>query len=138
MFEQILTALDGSEHDVKTLAAAKDLARLSGGQVRVFHVWGGHSIDRTGFGPNDQHDHASRLVDAAVADLVAAGLQATGTVRSSPSGLVATEILKEAEESGASVIVMGSRGRGDLKGLLMGSTAHKVLQRGRLPVLVIR
>jgi len=51
---------------------------------------------------------------------------------------VATEILEEAEESRASVIVMGSRGRGDLKGLLMGSTTHKVLQRGRLPVVVIR
>jgi nucleotide-binding universal stress UspA family protein len=137
MFEHILTALDGSQHDSKTLAAAKELARLSGGQVRVLHVWGGHS-DRVGFGPDEAHDHASKLVNTAVADLVAAGLKATGTVRASPSGLVATEILEEAEESRASVIVMGSRGRGGLKGLLMGSTAHKVLQRGRLPVVVIR
>ena len=48
------------------------------------------------------------------------------------------EILAEAEESGASVIVMGSRGVSDLTGLLVGSTAHKVLHLGRLPVLVIR
>lgn len=94
--------------------------------------------DRVGFGPDEAHDHGSKLVNTAVADLVAAGLKATGTVRDSPSGLVATEILEEAEESRASVIVMGSRGRGDLKGLLMGSTTHKVLQRGRLPVVVIR
>jgi len=138
MFEHILTALDGSEQDRKTLAAAKDVAMLSGGQVRVLHVRGGHFMDQTGFGPDEEHDHASRLVDTAVLDLVAAGLEATGMVRASPSGLVATEILEEAEESHASVIVMGSRGRGDLKGLLMGSTTHRVLQRGRLPVLVIR
>jgi len=138
MFEHILTALDGSQHDSKTLAAAEELARLSGGQVRVLHVWGGHLSDRVGFGPDEAHDHGSKLVNTAVADLVAAGLKATGTVRDSPSGLVATEILEEAEESRASVIVMGSRGRGDLKGLLMGSTTHKVLQRGRLPVVVIR
>ena len=138
MFEHILTALDGSQHDSKTLAAAKELARLSGGQVRVLHVWTGHLSDRVGFGPDEAHDHASKLVNTAVADLVAAGLKATGTVRASPLGLVATEILEEAEESRASVIVMGSRGRGDLKGLLMGSTTHKVLQRGRLPVVVIR
>jgi nucleotide-binding universal stress UspA family protein len=138
MFEHILTALDGSQHDRKTLAAAKELARLSGGRVRILHVCGGHLIHRVGFGPDEDHDPASRLVNTAVADLVAAGLEATGTVRASPSGLVATEILEEAEESRASAIVMGSRGRGDLKGLLMGSTAHKVLQRGRLPVLVIR
>ena len=138
MFEHILTALDGSQHDSKTLAAAKELARLSGGQVRVLHVWTDHLSDRVGFGPDEAHDHASKLVNTAVADLVAAGLKATGTVRASPLGLVATEILEEAEESRASVIVMGSRGRGDLKGLLMGSTTHKVLQRGRLPVVVIR
>ena len=137
MLEHILTALDGSQQDSKTLAAAKELAMLSGGQVRVLHVWG-HLSDRVGLGPHEAHDHASKLVNTAVADLVAAGLKATGTVRASPSGLVATEILEEAEEFRASLIVMGSRGRGDLKGLLMGSTTHKVLQRGRLPVVVIR
>jgi len=88
--------------------------------------------------PGEEHDHAVALVDQAVADLSAAGVNATGTVRASLSGLVVAEILEEAEEFGASVIVMGSRGVSDLAGLLVGSTAHKVIHLGRLPVLVVR
>ncbi len=88
--------------------------------------------------PGEEHDHAVALVDLAVADLGAAGVNATGTVRASLSGLVVAEILEEAEEFGASVIVMGSRGMSDLTGLLVGSTAHKVIHLGRLPVLVVR
>jgi len=138
MFEHILTALDGSPHDVKTLAATKELAQLSGGHVRVVHVREGHFIGRAGFVPSEEPDTASQVVDRAVAELVDAGVKATGTVRASLSGLVVAEILAEAEESGASVIVMGSRGVNDLTGLLVGSTAHKVLHLGRLPVLVTR
>ena len=78
MFEHILTAIDGSPHDTKTLAAAKELAKLSGGQVRVVHVREGHFIGRAGFVPSEEHDAASQLVDRAVADLVGSGVKATG------------------------------------------------------------
>jgi nucleotide-binding universal stress UspA family protein len=40
----------------------------------------------------------------------------------------ADQILRHAEKEGANLIVMGSRGLGDLKGLLMGSVSHKVSQ----------
>ena len=83
-------------------------------------------------------DEASHLLDRTVEDLVNAGVNATGTVRCSASAFVALEILEEAENCGASVIVMGCRGISDLTGLLVGSTAHKVLHLGRLPVLLIR
>jgi len=138
MFEHILTALDGSQHDTKTLAATKELAKLSGAQVRVLHVREGHFIGRAGIVPSEEHDHAAGIVHQAGAALGAVGVKATGTVRTSLSGLVVAEILEEAEESGASVIVMGSRGVSDLTGLLVGSTAHKVIHLGRLPVLVVR
>jgi len=69
MFEHILSALDGSQHDTKTLAATKELAKLSGAQVRVLHVREGHFIGRAGIVPSEEHDHAARIVDQAVADL---------------------------------------------------------------------
>lgn len=40
----------------------------------------------------------------------------------------AQQILRHAEKEGANLIVMGSRGLSDLKGLLMGSVSHKVSQ----------
>jgi len=36
------------------------------------------------------------------------------------------------------VVVLGARGLTDLEGLVMGSTTHKVLHLGTLPVLVVR
>src|SRR5215813_13033663 len=47
-------------------------------------------------------------------------------------------IVSDAQEHGADVIVMGSRGRGDLAGLVLGSTAHKVMHLADRPVLVVR
>jgi nucleotide-binding universal stress UspA family protein len=138
MFEHILIAVDGSEHDKKTLSGAVELTGITAGPIRVLHVREGDFIGRAGFVPREDHDEASDVVERSVAELLKAGATATGTVRSSLPNLVAIEILAEAEECGATVIIMGSRGVSDLKGLLVGSTAHKVLHLGRLPVLVIR
>ena len=48
------------------------------------------------------------------------------------------EIVSEAKKRGADVIVMGSRGRGDLAGLVLGSTAHKVIHLADRQVMVVR
>ena len=48
------------------------------------------------------------------------------------------EIVTDAQEHGVDVIVMGSRGPGDLAGLLLGSTAHKVIHLADRPVLIVR
>jgi nucleotide-binding universal stress UspA family protein len=130
MFEHILIAVDGSEYDRKALGAAKDLAKLADASVRVVHVRQSDVLE--------EREEASHLLDGIVTDLVGAGVKATGIVRSSLTAFVALEILKEAEECGASVIVMGCRGVSDLTGLLVGSTAHKVLHLGELPVLLVR
>jgi nucleotide-binding universal stress UspA family protein len=56
------------------------------------------------------------------------------------AGLIATETVDEAQAKAedVNVIVMGSRGRGDLAGLVLGSTAHKVIHLADRPVLVVR
>jgi nucleotide-binding universal stress UspA family protein len=130
MFEHILMAADGSEYDRKALGATKELAKLAEAPVRFVHVRQSDVLE--------EREEASHLLEGVVADLVSAGVKATGTVRSSLTAFVALEILKEAEECGASVIVMGCRGVSDLTGLLVGSTAHKVLHLGELPVLLVR
>jgi nucleotide-binding universal stress UspA family protein len=59
-------------------------------------------------------------------------------VRNTLYGHAAREIVDDAKEHDASVIVMGSRGRSDLTGLVLGSTAHKVIHLTDRPVLVVR
>ncbi len=53
-------------------------------------------------------------------------------------GHAAESIAKLATEGRFELIVMGSRGHGDLANLILGSVATKVLARSATPVLLIR
>ncbi len=88
--------------------------------------------------PDETTDEANAAVAAAVDVLAQAGVKAHGEVRNTIFGYAAREIINDAGEVNADVIVMGSRGRGDLAGLLLGSTAHKVIHLSDRPVLVVR
>ena len=52
-------------------------------------------------------------------------------------GYTATEILREANEHDAEIIVIGSHGHSTLGELLIGSTAHKLTQLSKIPVLLV-
>jgi len=53
-------------------------------------------------------------------------------------GIPATRILEVAETKGASLIVMGSRGRTGLPHLLLGSKAERVVQMSPIPVTIVK
>ena len=139
MFENILVAVDGSE-ELTGRCWRRPRSWPSSRRRRSVSCTSGRAISSVG-----------RASCPARAD--EAGVQTPRSVHRRPRGrrgegdgggagslasLVAPEILAEAEESGASLIIMGSRGLSDLKGLLVGSTTHKVLHLGRLPVLIVR
>ena len=54
------------------------------------------------------------------------------------SGHIARSILEVAEEEGSDRIIMGSRGLGLLKGVLIGSVSQKVIEEAKIPVMVIK
>ncbi len=56
------------------------------------------------------------------------------------TGFAATAniILEEAENRNCDMIVMGTRGQGFLSGVVLGSTAKKVVKRSKIPVLVVK
>ena len=138
MYDKVLVAVDHSEVSERVLAAARDLALLSKGQVWVLHLREREVIPRMGLVPTEAESDAETEVTAAVDELTAAGVTAHGVIRDTIFGHAAREIIDDAREHQADVIVMGSRGRGDLAGLVLGSTAHKVLHLTDRPVLVVR
>jgi nucleotide-binding universal stress UspA family protein len=54
------------------------------------------------------------------------------------SGIPSEDILKAAEEEKATIIMMGSRGMGFIRGMLLGSTSEKVVREGKVPVFLCR
>jgi nucleotide-binding universal stress UspA family protein len=138
MYEKVLAAVDHSEVSERVLAAARDLAVLSKGEVRVLHLREREVVDRMGLVPMESGAEAETAVTSAVDSLTGAGVRAHGEVRDTVFGHAAREIIDDAKEHAADVIVMGSRGRGDLAGLVLGSTAHKVIHLADRPVLVVR
>ncbi len=83
-------------------------------------------------------DEAQESVDAAVAELTQAGIKAHGEVKNTLYGHAAREIVEDAKSLDVGAIIMGSRGRSDLVGLVLGSTAHKVIHMTDRPVLIVR
>ena len=70
----------------------------------------------------------SEARDAGARDVV------TAVVEGDP----ATRIIDEARDEGANLLVLGSRGLGQLGGLLMGSVSHKVAQLAPCSCLTVK
>jgi nucleotide-binding universal stress UspA family protein len=139
MYDKILVAFDDSPMAHRAVLAARDLATLSGGEVWVLHLREREIATKTGVVfTNETQDEADTAVAGAVKVLTDAGVKAHGEVRTTIFGYAARDIVADAAAHGADVIVMGTRGRGDLAGLVLGSTAHKVIHVSDRPVLIIR
>jgi nucleotide-binding universal stress UspA family protein len=142
MFERVLLAVDASDCSRRAVTTAAELAGKVGAEVIVLHVFEvapvplGVGVEPMVIMP-EAKDVAHELVAEAVAELRRAGVTARGEV-SDTRATTARQIVDGARSSGADLVVMGSRGPSDLGGLLLGSTAHKVIHLAECPVLVVR
>ena len=141
MFENVLLPVDLSHPESweKALPAAERLMDEDG----TLHVLGiapdfGSSMVASYFPPDyearmlgELHDHLT----AFVAERIDSRLKSAVHVG---HGHIAETILKMAGDIGASAIVMSSHPPDDLKTLLIGSNADKVVRHARIPVLVVR
>jgi nucleotide-binding universal stress UspA family protein len=86
--------------------------------------------------------HRVRSVSCTRADFCGPGsgrsTASHGVVKNTLYGHAAREIVEDAKAHDVGAIIMGSRGRSDLAGLVLGSTAHKVIHLTDRPVLVVR
>jgi len=135
----IMLPVDGSEHAARATAYALKLAGLMSARVlllychRPFPVKLGepyfqHAIDKI-------MAEANALMEPFRSSLAEKGVDFTDLIMEGPPGKRICDI---ARIESCELIIMGSRGRSDLKGLLLGSVAHRVLQQAPCPVLVVR
>jgi nucleotide-binding universal stress UspA family protein len=84
-----------------------------------------------------EYEVARELVDDVAKDLVRVGVRAKGEVRSCRPKVVARELLSSAARLEADLIVMGSRARGEVSGVLFGSVSHEVAMQAGCPVVIV-
>jgi nucleotide-binding universal stress UspA family protein len=133
---EIVLGFDGTEGARAALGEAKALAKELGAPLVIAFAY--HSSPLGGE-VKDLRDalveRGQRVTQEALSEAQAAGVDARAElVRDHPApGLAAL-----AEQLGARMIVVGSYGESPLRGALVGSTPHRLIQITSVPVLVVR
>ena len=138
---RILLATDGSEDAELAARTAADLAESTGSELHVVTV--GRAFPSAVYEvyieamSDELRQEAQRILDEEVRKIEeAAGIVARPHLRMGERRDEA--IVHLAEEIGAGLIVMGSRGLGGLRRALMGSVSDSVVRHAHCPVLVVR
>ncbi len=140
MLKHILLAHDGSDHSRKAAELAGTIARQQQPPAIVRVVCAVEPISADLGEPNfsrvagERRLAGERCVEEA-RRLIGEGIDVHTEVLFGPA---AEEIIDVAEVRQCDLIVMGSRGLGALRGLLLGSHTQKVISHAHCPVLVVR
>ena len=135
----ILLPVDGSEHANRATAYALKMAGLMSARVLLLYC---HRPFPIKLGEPYFQQAVDKIVVEANA-LLEPFRSTLAEKRADFADLImegppAEKICDVARIESCEMIIMGSRGRSDLKGLLLGSVAHRVLQQAPCPVLVVR
>lgn len=148
---KILLAVDGSDHSTAAVDEVVHRRLPAGSEVRIISV-----VDTSYYPPAfpgagvgnvallmeieaTAKTRARALVDAAAASIRAATEAPAGSVTADVlSGSAKREILQEAEEFGADLIVVGSHGHGHFERFRLGSVSHAVALHANCSVEIVR
>jgi nucleotide-binding universal stress UspA family protein len=152
---RILLATDGSREAELAGQTAADLAQKTGSELHMVHVFGIAPVgppvypSATEFEGAEQEEEAEaeqpqRISEQRAREVLDAEAKKVRSVGGTVAeehlveGRVAPEIVALAEEIGAGLIVLGSRGRGGIRRALMGSVSDSIVSHAHCPVLVVR
>lgn len=135
----IVVGIDGSPGSVRALEWSMDEARLRRVPVRVVNAWqfpGLYPYPSSDLITSEQFETESRdLVTHAVKEAMGGRDPDIEVINEPRMGLPATVLVHAAEN--ASLLVIGSRGRGGFAGLLLGSVSQQCVHHAPCPVVVI-
>jgi nucleotide-binding universal stress UspA family protein len=142
-FEKILTAIDFSESSDFAFEYALTLARQFQAELTVMHVIN-EPVDLRGFYvPHISFEQLEKEIEEGAEKMMEKFCQTkmgdfSRYTTAVVAGIPYEEILRKAEETGASLIVLGTHGRTGIDHLIFGSTAERVVRSAACPVLTIR
>jgi len=144
MTQRILVPVDGSEHARQALEHACLVQRANGATIHLLHIpeaplakdalgvkVGATPLDYT---PEKGREQAERWLQETWQECGNSDGQAEYHIA---DGRPAQEIVRAAKRLEADLIIMGSRGRSNLKGLAVGSVSHKVSHIAPCPVITL-
>ncbi|GAB6180475.1 universal stress protein [Desulfotomaculum defluvii] len=145
MYKKILVPLDGSERSTKALFHSVSLAQKYTAKITLMHVvpnlppYVNTAVDRLGHIPQSIFDELMRngkdMLDQYVSSISDKNID---TDKFIVMGQPADEILEKANQENYDLIVIGSRGLGEIKGYIMGSVSNRVSRHAPCPVLIVR
>jgi nucleotide-binding universal stress UspA family protein len=142
MFENILVAVDGSKHSDAAFDVTMDISQKYGSQVFVLHVFQGGTGPGTLVSPGFEDDMRAigqQILDSYEAKVKERRDSLQKNVRMLlEMGDAAQKIMETASKIKCDLVLIGSRGRGGFKELLLGSVSHKVTNHASCPVLVVK
>jgi len=147
MINKLLVALDGSNHSLKAVDCAAEIAAPLKAKMIILCVVKAQEL------PKGLREYASlehipglnvEIMKKIAADLVAKGerrAKAKGvddTVSEVEEGPVARTIVARAKHHDADLIVVGSRGLGNIEATLRGGVSHRVELLAKCSVLTVK
>jgi nucleotide-binding universal stress UspA family protein len=140
---KILLATDGSEQADLALKTAVALAEITDSELHVVlveelpYAYDAPAVRSPASGIfQEEHERARKRLDGELEKARSAGGEVTEAHLR--VGTAAREIVALAEEIGAGLIVMGSRGLGGIRRALTGTVSDSVVRNAHCPVVVVR
>lgn len=139
MFQTILVATDGSDMNRPAVTKALEIARACGSIVYALYV-----IDERSLTAQQSEVYTAdvyRQMNAEAEDAAGRVRDLAGSVEVRTvilSGRPAQVITKFATDNGIDLIIVGSRGKGGLERLILGSVAESVIRMADCMVLVVK
>ena len=146
MYKRILVPIDGSQTATKALQSALQMAKESGGVVRIIHLidanaymsGSGGFVSYPGDLPGSMRDGGNKVIEEATNLAQSMGVVAETHLFDSFDGRLADVVSDEAKAWNADLVVVGTHGRTGIGRVLLGSGAEQILRQAPVPVLVIR